>query len=259
MLPEAGGGPNYAQNEGFPSCAAGAIPPAAQRHTKHKGAGAIMDFARARKAMVDSQVRPNDVPDVQLQKAMEAIPRERFVPANRRNGAYIEKDVPLFDGRWLLKARDFSKLVHGARIRPTDLVLDVGCGYGYSCAVIASLASVVVGLEESTETTAKAQSLCMDLRIDTVAFVDGPLAAGVPSQGPFDVIVIAAGVETGLDALLDQLNPSGGRLVTVMMKASLGTATLFERHGDTVSDRALFEAHPTGVLAPFATAPSFAF
>ncbi|MEM6913080.1 MAG: hypothetical protein AAF511_03790, partial [Pseudomonadota bacterium] len=81
-----------------------------------------MDAAKARKHMVDSQVRPNDVTDVRLQSAMATLPRERFVPANRKTLAYVERDVSLFEGRALLKAREFSKLVHAANIQSDEPV-----------------------------------------------------------------------------------------------------------------------------------------
>lgn len=218
-----------------------------------------MDTAKARKAMVDCQVRPNDVPDFRLQRAMEDIPREVFVPANRRGLAYVEKDIPLFDGRWLLKARDFSKLIHGAGIKDTDLVLDVGCGLGYSTAILARLGAMVVGLEVGADIVAKASERLAEIGEDHAAIVEGVLPSGYPNEAPYDVIVVAGGVEQGLDALLEQLSPTGGRLVTIMVERGLGTATLISRNGDHFGHRALFECHPAGVMAGFERAPSFEF
>ncbi|WOI52385.1 protein-L-isoaspartate O-methyltransferase [Parvularcula sp. LCG005] len=218
-----------------------------------------MDTVKARKSMVDSQVRPNDVPDIHLQVAMETVPREIFVPANKRALAYVEMDVPLFDGRWLLKARDFSKLIHAAKIKPTDLVLDVGCGYGYSAAIMAHLASVVVGVEANAEAIEKAEQVLADLALDNVAMVQGDLPAGVPSQGPFDVIVVAGGVTTGLEPLLQQLRPDGGRLVTIIVKKGVGVATLITRSGDSFGHLPLFEAHPSGILPGFEAPATFQF
>ena len=218
-----------------------------------------MDTAKARKHMVDSQVRPNDVTDPALIRAMATLPREVFVPANRASLAYVEKDVPLFEGRWLLKARDFSKLLDAAKIRPTDLVLDIGFGRGYSSAVIAHLASVVVGLEDNEAAIADATSTCADFGFDNTAFVEGPLSEGYAEQGPYDVIVIAAGVEELPEALFDQLNPAGGRLVTIEMKRGVGHAMLYTRHEDAIGDRRLFECHPAGVLSGFAREAGFVF
>ena len=218
-----------------------------------------MDLALARKHMVDSQVRPNDVPDLRLQSAMERVPRESFVPANRRALAYVERDVPLFEGRWLLQARVFSKLVHGAAIQPGDLVLDVGCGYGYSAAVMASMCGVVVGIEEDEAVVAKATEAITGLGIDNAVIVQNALKDGCEKQGPYDVIVVAGGVQGGLDTLLGQLKPEVGRLVTIVMERGMGQATLFTRAGDSVGKRRLFEAHPPGVLPGFNHSEGFVF
>ena len=218
-----------------------------------------MDLALARKHMVDSQVRPNDVPDLRLQAAMERLPREAFVPANRRHLAYVEADVPLFEGRWLLKARDLSKLIHGAAIQPGDLVLDVGCGYGYASAVMAPLCGVVVGLEEDEAVVAKATETLTSLGIDNAVAVQGKLAEGCPKQGPYDVVVVAGGVRQGLDPLLAQLKPDVGRLVTIVVERGVGQATLFTRAGESVGRRRLFEAHPPGILPGFNQSEGFVF
>ena len=218
-----------------------------------------MDLALARKHMVDSQVRPNDVPDLRLQAAMERLPREAFVPTNRRHLAYVEADVPLFEGRWLLKARDLAKLIHGAAIQPGDLILDVGCGYGYSSAVMAALCGVVVGLEEEDAVVAKASEHFTSLGIDNAVMVQNKLAEGCAKQGPYDVIVVAGGVQRGWEGLLSQLKPDVGRMVAIVMERGVGQATLFTRAGDTYGRRRLFEAHPPGVLPGFNQSEGFVF
>ena len=218
-----------------------------------------MDLARARKHMVDSQVRPNDVPDLRLQRAMETIPRELFVPTNRQNLAYVEKDVPLFEGRWLMKARDLSKLIHAATIQPGDLVLDVGCGYGYGAAVMAALAGVVVGLEEDEEAARRASDAFGALGIDNAVMVTNALTEGCAKQGPYDVIVIEGAVEAQHEGLLAQLKPDVGRMVAIVMDRGVGHATLFTRAGDAYGSRRLFEAQPMGVLPGFNHSAGFVF
>ncbi len=219
-----------------------------------------MDTARARKHMVDSQVRPNDVPDTRLQRAMEEVPRELFVPTNKRGLAYIERDVSLWDGRWLLKARDLAKLIHGCTLQPGDLVLDVGCGYGYSAAVMARLAGVVVGLEEDEDVSARASENFQTLGADNAVMVTNALTEGCQKQGPYDVIVVTGGaVETGLEPLLAQLKPDVGRLAAIVMEKGLGHATLFTRAGEAYGRRRLFEAQPSGVVPGFNLSAGFVF
>ncbi|MEM9840933.1 MAG: protein-L-isoaspartate O-methyltransferase [Pseudomonadota bacterium] len=218
-----------------------------------------MDTAKARQHMVDSQVRPNSVTSIPLQSAMARIPRERFVPADRKNIAYAEKDLSLFEGRWLLKPRDFSKLINDAHIKTTDIVLDVACGYGYSSAVIAAMAEVVVGLEEESTIVDGATERLASLNLENAVVVEGSLADGYAKQAPYDVIIIAGGVEAGLDPLLAQLNPDGGRLATIIQGDRVSTATLFTRSGNAVGERALFEAHPAGLIPAFKAPPQFRF
>ncbi|MEM1380135.1 MAG: protein-L-isoaspartate O-methyltransferase [Pseudomonadota bacterium] len=218
-----------------------------------------MDTAKARKHMVDSQVRPNNVTSIPLQTAMATIPRERFVPADKKAFAYAEQDVPLFDGRWLLKARDFSKMINDTAIGPDDVVLDVACGYGYSTAVLSHLAGVVIGIEDDPAVVEAASNRLSALDLETAVIIEGDLTLGSEKQGPFDVIVIAGGVQAGIETLKEQLNPNGGRLVTIFENDRVGTATLIKRTGDAFGERQLFEAHPAGVIPAFRAPSGFAF
>ncbi|MEE4213263.1 MAG: protein-L-isoaspartate O-methyltransferase [Parvularcula sp.] len=218
-----------------------------------------MDTVKARKHMLDSQVRPNDVTDHALQAAMGELPRERFVPADKRHLAYVERSVPLFDGRYLLQARDFAKMIDAANVQRSDLVLDVACGYGYSAAVLSRLASVVVGVEDDETVVAKASERLAEQGCDNAVMMHNPLTEGCAKQGPYDVIVLAGGVEDGLTNLLHQLKPDAGRLVTVMMNGRVGRATLFTRAGEAFGERTLFECYPPHVLPGFGKKATFTF
>ena len=99
----------------------------------------MTDFAAARSHMLDGQVRTSDVTDLRILWAIQTVERERFVPAKSRDLAYVDFDMPIAPGRCLLKPRVLAKLLQVANIRPTDRVLDVGCGLGYSSALLARL------------------------------------------------------------------------------------------------------------------------
>ncbi|NRA30689.1 MAG: protein-L-isoaspartate O-methyltransferase, partial [Parvularculaceae bacterium] len=193
-----------------------------------------MDTAKARKHMVDSQVRPNDVPSLELQQAMLDIPRERFVPADRKTRAYVEQDIELFEGRWLLKARDFAKLVNAANIQPCDLILDVGFGYGYSSAVLAQLGDVVVAIEDDPSQVDAATDRWNALGVENAVAIEADLSAGYAKQAPYDVIVVAGGVQQGLETLLGQLKEDVGRLVTIDVQDRVGTAKIYTRSGNAL-------------------------
>lgn len=202
-------------------------------------------FAQARTNMVESQVRPNDVTDYRIIAAMLAIPRERFVPAAKRAVAYIDEDIPLpttgAARRFLMQPMYFAKLLHLADLKARDLVLDVGCATGYSTAVIAQIAESVVALEAGEALAQSANETLTDLEVGNAVVITGELAAGYPSEGPYDVIFVNGAVERIDPRLFEQLN-DGGRLVCVDGASIPGTARLYTRHGDHVSSRAAFSA-----------------
>jgi protein-L-isoaspartate(D-aspartate) O-methyltransferase len=205
------------------------------------------DFAQARTNMVESQIRTLDVTDRRLVAALREIPRERFVPASRRAIAYIDEDLLLkaADGdqpaRYLMEPMPFAKLVQLAEIKPTDLVLDVGCGTGYSSSVLSRLADSVVALECDEELAAAANETLPALEIGNVAVVTGPLNEGYPEEGPYDVIVLDGAVPQVPEALLQQLK-EGGRLVAIIAENGSGKAWLFTRHAGHATGRPAFSA-----------------
>jgi len=217
-----------------------------------------MNFAQARKNMVDSQVRPHNVTDQALIRAMGEVPREKYVPEALAGQAYVEKDLPLFEGRYLLKARDFSKLVNSAEIKQDDLVLDIGCGFGYSTSCLSHLAGMVVAIEEDEAIVAKAeQNLLADGR-DNDVVVTARLLEGKADQGPYDVIIIAHGVEFVPQALLHQLK-EGGRLATILVRDGVGEAMIYTRSGDVFGHTKMFEAAPACILEEYRCPPTFKF
>src|SRR5258708_9676110 len=146
----------------------------------------MVDFAQARRTMVDSQVRPSDVTDLKLIAAMLDVAREPFVPAARRAIAYLDMDVPVGEGaRALLKPMVLSKVIQAAGIREGDRVLDVGCATGYSAAVLAKLAGAVVALEEDVALARSAGETLAAAGLANVSVVSGPLHAGFARNAPY--------------------------------------------------------------------------
>ena len=222
----------------------------------------MIDFATARQNMVDCQVRPNDVTDVRIHEAMGRIPREQFVPKSKQKVAYSDVSMQLRDGRLLMEPRCFAKLLQAADIGPEDLVLDVGCGPGYSTAVIAALAGAVVAIDSNEDFVATASEHLQETDVDNAAVVHRALDTGCPDQGPYDVIFINGAVETVPQALLDQLK-EGGRLVTVFVGETGSHARLYTKSsssGDAAvcGHREVFDA-AIPVLSEFARPKVFEF
>ncbi|MGD9916691.1 MAG: protein-L-isoaspartate O-methyltransferase [Paenirhodobacter sp.] len=214
----------------------------------------MQDFATRRIMMVDTQVRPNDVTKFPIIAAMLEVPREEFVPAAKREAAYIGENVPFAPGRVLLEPRSFSKMLDALNIQPSDLVLDVGCGLGYSSAVIARMAEAVVALEEA-DFAKQAEAALAQVGADNVAVVAGTLTAGEPAHGPYDVIIVEGGVEDLPAALLDQLK-EGGRIAAIFMQGALGIARIGRKIDGLVAWRDAFNA-TAPVLPGFAAAKEF--
>lgn len=218
------------------------------------------DFQELRVRMVDGQVRTTDVTDAAIIAAMLEVPREAFVPAGRRPLAYIDEDIALVagrPGRSLMRASPFAKLLQLADVRPGDLVLDVGCGSGYSSAVLARIAGFVVALESDPALAAGAAASLSALGVENVSVVEGALAAGHAAQAPYDVILVEGAVGEVSPALLDQMK-EGGRLVAVVGEGNSGRATLWLKEGGLVSSRPAFNA-AVPPLAEFRRVPAFQF
>jgi protein-L-isoaspartate(D-aspartate) O-methyltransferase len=217
----------------------------------------MVDFAQARRTMVDCQIRTSDVTDLRVIAAFLDVARERFVPAARKAIAYLDRDVPVSDTvpRALLKPMVFAKLVQAAEIAATDRVLDVGCATGYSSAVLGKLAASVVALEEDAALARTAAETLAGAR--NVAVASGPLRAGWPDDGPYDVIVLEGATEIAPDPLLAQLK-EGGRLLAVRGSGPMGKATIWRMAGARATPQPLFDA-AAPLLPGFVKPPAFVF
>jgi protein-L-isoaspartate(D-aspartate) O-methyltransferase len=201
-----------------------------------------MDYEAARRNMVESQIRTNKVTNAALLESLGAVPRERFLPADRAFSAYVDDDVPMAPGRYLMEPMVFARLLQEAEPKLTERALVVGSGAGYGAAVLARLVASVIALESDVALSARGLEQFARLAVKGASQVTGPLAAGWPGAAPYDLIVIEGALEEVPQRLLDQL-ADGGRLVTVVKQAGVGRATLFLKRGKTVSHRALFDAH----------------
>ncbi len=208
-------------------------------------------------AMIEGQIRPNKVNDERVIAAFEAVPREAFVPAKLREVAYLDEDIEIAPGRYLIEPMVLARLVNEAKIEPGDVVLDVGTGTGYSSAILSKLANVVVAIEQDAAMVDRASQILADLEIENAAVIQRTLCEGCLKQGPFNVIVIAGGVEEIPGILLDQL-AEGGRLVTVKLEKGVGRGHVITRKGRQFKDRDFFDAQ-VPVLPGFEKAKGFQF
>ncbi len=215
----------------------------------------MADYTARRTTMVDTQVRPSDVTKFPIIAAMLSVPRESFVPIDKRETAYVGECVDLGAGRVVLEARTFAKMLDALDIQPDQLVLDVGCGLGYSSAVISHLAEAVVALEEIDEMSVEAERLLGEYGADNAAVINATLIDGAAKHGPYDVLVIEGAVHILPATLSDQLK-DGGRIGAIFIEDGLGICRIGHKLNGRISWRYSFNASAP-VLSGFETQDAF--
>jgi protein-L-isoaspartate(D-aspartate) O-methyltransferase len=165
------------------------------------------NFTAMRRAMVETQLRTNDVNDPVVLEAILAVPREQFVPQARRDAAYVDRSVPLANGRALNPSLATARLLIAAEIKSGDHVLLIGAATGYAAALLVRLGCSVVALEEDAELVSQARTALKSM--GGVLVEKGALAKGHAKGGPYDLIFIDGAVETFPDKLVEQLKVDG--------------------------------------------------
>lgn len=210
--------------------------------------------AEMRSAMIDSQLRTNDVIDPAVVGAMAAVAREAHVPAAMGGVAYMDRAIALGHGRALNAPLVTGRMLVAAAIRPAMRVLLIGSATGYTAALLALLGAEVTAVEEAGELMAAAQAATLN---DSIRWVQGPLNAGAPDAAPFDRILIEGAIETLPDALVAQL-ADGGRLVAARRDGAVTRLVEGVKAGGTVALRS-FADMDVAPLPGFAAPAGFRF
>lgn len=203
------------------------------------------DFTERRVKMVDGQIRTTDVTSAPLIEAFLEVPREIFVDTALRDLAYIDEDIRISSGsdtpRFLMEPSPLARLLQLAEVDESDTVLDVGCGTGYSAAILSRLARSVIALESDPKLADRATATLAEIGRDNVIVVAGALRDGHAANAPYDVIFIGGSVEEVPETLFKQL-AEGGRLVAVEGHGNAGVARVFLKTSGVVTGRRAFNA-----------------
>jgi protein-L-isoaspartate(D-aspartate) O-methyltransferase len=215
-------------------------------------------YAKARFNMVECQIRTNRVTEGRLLAALSSVPRHMFVPAAFASVAYVDTSLRLQDDRYLLEPLALARLLQEASVEPTDSVLVIGAGTGYSTAIAAGIAGQVTAVECDSALADKARGNLAALGIANATVQAGPLELGWAKAAPYDVILIDGMIAALPDKIARQL-AEHGRLVTLeTQEGRCGVGMLYRKLGGAVSGRILFDA--AGAFLPgFAPRPAFAF
>lgn len=222
----------------------------------------MVDFATQRKNMVESQVRPSDVTDRRITKAMSDLPREVFCPARLAATAYRDEMLQVNDekgprARFAVAPRVLAKQIQALDLGAHDNVLEIGAGTGYATAVLARIAAKVTAVEADATLAADARKALEAVGAKTATVIEAELTAGHAAGAPYDAILISGAVAEVPRAILDQLK-DGGRLVAVVAEGTFGKLTQWRRLGGTFDSRVIGEAAAPR-LASFAKPKAFVF
>lgn len=220
----------------------------------------MLDYAKARRMMVDGQLRTFDVNSIPVLAAFEDVPREAFVPRGREDLAYSDRPLDLggSEGRSMLAPMVLARLVQALEIGLGERVLEVATGLGYGAAILDRLGAEVIALESDAELAEAARGRLAGAGAGRVLVVSGPLDQGWPAAAPYDAILVNGALEVRPERLLAQLSPGHGRLACVMGRGRPGRATLHVRSGEAFGARTLFDA-AAAPLPAFRDEPGFVF
>lgn len=216
----------------------------------------MTDYKARRTMMVDTQIRPSDVTKFPIIDAMLTVPREAFVPDAKREAAYVGENLTIAAGRVMIEPRTLAKMLDALDISPRNIALDIGCGLGYSTAILAKMCEFVVAVEEDAALADGATALLSEHGIDNAAVMTSDLAQGAAKSAPYDIITVQGGVEVVPDAILAQLR-EGGRIACIFAEGALGIVRIGHKIDGEVNWRFSFNAGAP-VLSGFESEDAFA-
>ncbi len=177
-----------------------------------KGLWGQTDYDQLRTRMVREQLEARDITNPKVLRAMETVPRHRFVPKLYRAASYDDRPLPIGEGQTISQPYMVAFMTQSLQLNPGDKVLEIGTGSGYQAAVLAELTDSVFTIEIVEPLGLAARELLRDLGYGRVAVRIGDGYNGWPDEAPFDAIIVTAGAEEIPQPLIGQL-AEGGRLI----------------------------------------------
>jgi len=183
--------------------------------------------------MVERQLRRRGIGDERVLEAMEAVPRERFVPEPERRRSYNDSALPIGHGQTISQPWIVAAICEALTLKGDERVLEIGTGSGYSACVLARLAREVITIERIAELASEAGGLLRELGVENVEVVTGDGSSGLPGRAPYEGIAVHATAPGAPPSLIQQLTV-GGRLVVPIATDGADMLTVFTRQGEDV-------------------------
>ena len=174
----------------------------------------MSDFNIARKNMIHNQLMANNIVEDYILKAFEVIPRENFLPVEKRSKAYLDEDIEIIADRYLIEPRIIGNIIKLSKIKKNHIVMDLACSTGYSSAILSKLSKKVYAIDNKTKLIEQADSNIKKLNISNIVFLNKNPVNGLKKK--FDIIFIFGGVQYIPANLFDSLKSDGGSLITVL-------------------------------------------
>lgn len=206
----------------------------------------------SRRHMVDSQLRTNGVTAAWIIKAMGELPREKFLPAGKEAFAYLDRSVPLGNGRMLNPPLATAEMLQVAEISADDNVLLIGAATGYLAALLAGRVKKLVALESEAELAAAARANVAGLDV-----VEGELSQGTKKNAPYSLIIVDGAIEQLPSAIEEQL-ANRGRIVAGLAEGPVRRLAIGTKQGGHVALRAVADIE-VAALPGFERAREFVF
>lgn len=216
-----------------------------------------MNVEQARFNMIEQQIRPWDVLDQGVLSLLTLLKREDFVPAAHKALAFMDTEIPLGHGQFMLAPRVEARLLQELKVTRHEKVLEIGAGSGYMAALLGHKAQSVISLESQPELAKQAAENLKRAGVLNVKVLAQDGSQGLSAEAPFDVILLSGSVAEVPRALLEQLKP-GGRLAAVVGSEPVMRAMLYTRVGNEFKTQVLFDT-VIPRLAGFAEASAFSF
>jgi len=202
-----------------------------------------MDSSFLRKNMVDCQLKPNKIINLDLIDAFLKVPREYFVNKKNINQCYLDVNIDLTKNRFLLNPMILARLIQSLNTNMNDTVLTIGSGVGYSSVILSYLCNTVIGIESIKSFYDFSVDVLIKLEVNNVVFIKSKIENGYFEQHPYDCIIIEGGVNHVPTEILNQLSENGRLVAVEIEEGHVGKAILYQRYGNEFIKNYLFDAY----------------